>query len=83
MLNPEKEKQAEIMAERKFVKWARRELINNAGYDFTDDEIKEKLGKYLRENNKSILSLTKEDKDNICSDILIGYLDSPESDEWK
>jgi len=76
MLNSEREKQAEIMAERKFVKWARKELINNVGVDFTDEEIREQLEKYLKENNKSALSLTVKDKDNICSDILLNYFEN-------
>lgn len=79
-MNPETINEARRETEKKCIEWIGNQLIENAGVEFTEEEIKEKLDEYLQANNKNVLELTEEDRQNIYADVLMAYLDGEMDD---
>lgn len=71
-----REREKEIF--RECLEWLYTNLVELAGIEFEDEEIKDAINNYLAETGKNIMELNQKDKENIYSDILQKGLDEYE-----
>lgn len=79
MIDNERQQAAKMEAVKRCVEWVHTQLMELAGFDFTDEEIKAGLQAYLEETDKNVLELTQRDWENIYGDVLWKFLDSGET----
>lgn len=74
-MNNEINKEIEKSAEKKIIDWLLTLLTQRLEMEFDEDVVRVGLHAYLKVENKNILELNEEDKNNIFADLSIQRLD--------